>query len=489
MRVDDLLAERRAGVLLHPTALPGATGAGALGAPAEAMLDFLAAAGCTLWQMLPVGPVHADRSPYRALSLYAGGEHLIGTRALRGEAWLRAGATGARHGARRHFLRFAAERFAAAAPAAEREAFDAYRAREADWLPAYALFRVLRRLHRGAAWPTWPAPWRDGPQAAFAALPAPLRHAVEREAFAQFVFHRQWRTFKHAANARGVLLFGDLPIYPAHDSADVWANRRLFRVDARGAPLETAGVPPDAFAPQGQWWGAPVYDWARMAAEDYAWWVQRVRVQAERFDLLRVDHFRGYEAYWAIPAHARSAAEGDWCPGPGAAPFLRLQALPQPPALVAEDLGTITPAVEALRDALRMPGTRVLQFAFDGDPHNPHLPDRYAEATVACTGTHDNDTALGWWRGLDAAARARVRAALGTWTEPMPWPLLRAVLASKARLAVLPMQDLLGLDSHARFNIPGTVGRNWRWRLRAPLLTPALAARMRAALRAGERCA
>lgn len=488
MDTGTLFATRRAGVLLHPTALPRAHGQGALGEAARRMLDFLAASGCALWQMLPVGPVHADRSPYRALSLCAGGEHLIDLHALRGEPWLRAGATGARHGARRRFLHFAADRFAAAAPAALRDAYDTFRARERAWLPAYALFRVLRRLRRGAAWPDWPSPWREGPEAATAALSPALRRAVEREAFVQFVFQRQWDALREAAHARGVLLCGDLPIYPAYDSADVWADRRLFRLDARGAPLESAGVPPDAFAPEGQWWGSPLYDWARMAEEDYAWWVERVRVQGERFDLLRIDHFRGYEAYWSVPARARTAAEGCWCPGPGAEPFLRVRALPDPPALLAEDLGTITPAVEALRDALRLPGMRVLQFAFDGDPANPHLPRNYVEACVAYSGTHDNDTTLAWWRASGAATRTRVREALGAFREPMPWPLLQAVLDSKAGLAVLPLQDLLELDSRARFNTPGTVEGNWCWRLPPRRLTPELAARVRTALRAAGRC-
>lgn len=478
---------RRAGVLLHPTSLPGSRGQGALGAAMGSFIEFMQRAGLRVWQMLPLGPVHADRSPYRALSLNAGGEHLICLRHLRAERWMRRGRGWGRPTARARFLRLAAQCFARHASPATHAQFKAFAQHHRDWLEPYCAFRVLRRQFRGAPWQDWPAYWRDNAAEAFARLSEQAPESLEREKIIQFLFERQWHALRKIAAAKRITLFGDLPFYPALDSVDVWYHRSLFQLDAHGRPLATAGVPPDAFAPLGQAWGAALYDWERMAADDFAWWRARMRVQGERFDLLRLDHFRGFEAYWAIPAGTTPPGEGRWCPGPGAALLSALRAEPGLPPLVAEDLGMITPEVEALRREFALPGTRVLRFAFDGDPANPHLPRNHEADAVVCTGTHDNDTLAGWWRRLDAATREQVRETLGLDDTPSPERLLDALMASPAALAIVPMQDVLGLGSGARMNVPGRAEGNWRWRLRRDQMAPETALHLHDALRRSGR--
>jgi 4-alpha-glucanotransferase len=475
--------QRRAGLLLHPTALPVEPGAGALGRAAHDFLDFLAAAGVGVWQMLPIHPVHADHSPYQPLSLFAGGEHLLCPLHLASGDSTHPGAPADRRSNR---LRAAAlsmlEEGGEFAPD-----FEAFCRREQAWLDRYCGFQLLRMRFHGHAWYDWPRPWRGAAMDAVAQLrrDSPTDFAVEQAV--QYLFQGQWRDLHSAAAARGILLFGDLPMYPAIDSAEVWAEPHLFRIDADGHPLEAGGAPPDAFSAEGQRWGGAVHDWQAMADDGYRWWAARLERQSRLFDVLRLDHFRGFQAYWSIPAHAAGAAEGHWQPGPGRALFERLAQVPGLKPLVAEDLGDITPEVEALRTELGLPGTRVLQFAFDGNPGNPHLPQHYGPDTAAYTGTHDNDTTLGWWRTLDPATQARVRDMVGE--GDMPWPLNRALLASPAALAVLPMQDVLGLGSEARFNVPGTVGGNWIWRMSADMPCPTIAARLRDVIEASGRSA
>lgn len=476
---------RRAGVLLHPTSLPGSRRLGALGEAAFGFLDFMRRAGLRVWQMLPLGPVHEDRSPYRSLSLDAGGEHLICLYQLGDAAWWpgRPPAGMSRH----RILATVAHRFIEQADADERESCRSFIERQRDWLEPYCAFRVLRRRYRGLSWQQWPPVWRDGADDAVARLTRCAAGELQRERVVQFLFDRQWRALHRAASTCGIALFGDVPFYPALDSVDVWRHRHLFQLDARGWPLATAGVPPDAFAPEGQAWGAPVYDWARMAEDGFAWWRARLRVQGARFDLLRLDHFRGFEAYWSIPSGA-AAAQGSWQQGPAAALFDALAAEPGLPALVAEDLGTITPTVEALRRAFALPGTRVLQFAFDGNPANPHLPCNHEADAVAYTGTHDNDTLAGWWSHAPPAQRDRVASMLGLSLRSCnPQRLIEALLASPAALAILPMQDVLGLDSDARMNVPGRALGNWQWRLRRAASIAGRADPLRAMLSASGR--
>jgi 4-alpha-glucanotransferase len=436
------LDRRRAGVLLHPSALLGS--GGALGAAARGLIDWLADGGFSVWQVLPLGPTGADASPYWARSDHAGNPALIDWRE---------------------------------APAADahRSEYARFRALTAAWLDDYALFEALAAAHGGAAWWQWPAAERDRRPAALAAARLALASRIEQHCYEQWVFERQWNALREYAHARGVLLFGDLPIYVAPDSAAVWSERAQFRLDAAGRPLAVAGVPPDYFSADGQLWGNPLYDWQQARRDGFAFWRARLARQLERFDLVRIDHFRGLAAHWAVPAGAATAREGEWLPTPGAELLAALRAGGVPLPLVAEDLGYITSDVEGLRRDFDLPGMRVLQFGFDGSPLNPHLPHNYVRHTVAYSGTHDNDTALGWYRTLEPAAAARVDDYLGCRPADMPLALVRAVLASVAELAVIPVADVLALGSEARFNTPGTVGGNWQWRLPGAALTPALA--------------
>lgn len=434
MRFPGGIERRTAGVLLHPTSLPGPGPTGRLDANARAFVDWLAAAGFRVWQMLPTGPVDDYACPYQPRSAFAGDTRLIDPDGPDGAADLAD-----------------------------------FRVRSAGWLDDWTLFAALRRqLDR--AWTEWPVALRDREPDAMAAARAEHAAAIEAETRDQCRFEAQWRQLRAYAAARGVLLFGDLPIYCAHDSADAWARRHLFALDAAGGITDEAGVPPDAFSDTGQHWGQPLHDWAAHAAEGWRWWIERLRVLAARFDLLRIDHFRGFCAAWSIPPAAEDARSGHWVSGPGRAPFDAIAADLGDLPLIAEDLGTITEDVHALRDALGLPGMRVLQFAFDGGPDNPHRPGEHPEWSVAYTGTHDNDTLLGWWRALDADARARALAELGAEPAAMPAAAIDALLHSRARLAMLPLQDVLGLGSEARMNVPGERDGNWRWRFAAGAL-------------------
>lgn len=480
-----LFRERRAGVLLHPTSLPPADGHnrddgnGALGAAAHRFLDFLAEAGFSLWQMLPIGPTHADRSPYQLLSAHAGNTELICLQGLCENGWL--DETAARELPRRNALQAAARRFfqASGGDVELGARYASFRRAEAGWLDDFALFIALREQRGDAPWWLWPQPLRRRDPGALAAAASALRERMDGVCFEQFVFFEQWQALRARAKARGIHLFGDMPIFVSHDSADVWTHQNLFQLDENGCPRVVAGVPPDYFSATGQRWGNPLYDWDAMRARGFDWWLRRLRGQLDYFDLIRIDHFRGFEALWEIPAGAATAVQGRWVAAPGEAlldAFFRHD--PQLP-LVAENLGVITEEVEALRRRFSLPGMLILQFAFDGSPHNPYLPHRHDPLEVVYTGTHDNDTTVGWYRTLDDATRARVDAYLGHSSEAMPWPLIRAALASVARLAVLPMQDLLELDGGARMNVPGTSAGNWRWRVDVSKLTPELAGRLR----------
>jgi 4-alpha-glucanotransferase len=398
-----------------------------------------------VWQTLPLGPVNEASSPYQSDSAFAGNTALVGEHEP------------------------------------DEQGYAEFCETHRYWLEDYVLYRALRR-HQAQPWYRWPAELRDREPAALAAVRAELQEPLERERRAQHGFFSAWQSLKAHAGAAGIYLFGDLPLFAAHDSADVWCHRQLFCVDEAGRMTETAGAPPDAFAADGQDWGCPQYRWEDCAAEGFRWWTERLRVQAACFDLLRIDHFRGLQASWAIPAGAATAREGHWKAVPGDAWFAAVRAALGRYAFVAEDLGYITPEVHALRRRLGLPGMHVLQFAFEGDPHSTHLPHNHEAAGVVYTGTHDNDTTLGWWQALDRASRERTLGYLDHPGEAMPWPLLRAALGSVCELAVLPLQDCLGLDAAARMNRPGTVQGNWRWRCPGGVLDAGLAGKLRALL-------
>jgi 4-alpha-glucanotransferase len=425
-----VLDRRRAGVLLHLAAL----GPGALGEPGHAFVDWLAGAGFTVWQILPVGPTGTDGSPYWLGSDHAGNPSFIDE---------------------------------AARPRAAGHEFDDFQRDNAGWLPDYALFTALRAVLAGAAWIDWPAPLRERDPRALEAARLQHRERIAEIVATQFAFHVQWRELRRHAASRGVRLFGDLPIYVAQDSVETWAHREQFLLDAAGRPSFVAGVPPDYFSAEGQRWGNPLYDWARMRTDGFAYWRERVRAQLARFDLLRIDHFRGLAAHWAVPAAAPTARDGSWVPTPGAELFGALARDFAGLPFVAEDLGVITPDVTALRREFGLPGMKVLQFGFDGAGDNPHLPHMHAADEVVYAGTHDNDTVRGWLSALDGETLRRVCFYLRAPPADVPEAMLRAVLGSVGRLAVVQMQDLLELGSEARYNTPGTVTGNWAWRLPA----------------------
>lgn len=483
---------RASGVLLHPTSLPGPDGIGDLGPGASAWLKWLGEAGCRWWQVLPLGPTGYGDSPYQSGSSFAGNPLLISLDLAREDGLLREQDFERRpsfpgdrveYGAviahKDGMLRLAARRFVeGGAPGLEAE-FRRFCRAQGDWLEDYALFSALKRAHGGAAWVEWPEPLARRRTPAIRRAAEQAKAEVEAEKFLQFVFARQWAGVRREAAARGITLVGDVPIFVAHDSADVWANRGLFRLDRSGHPTVVAGVPPDVFTATGQRWGNPLYRWRVLRDDRYSWWVARLRSTLEKVDRVRLDHFLGFHAYWEVPAHSATAAIGRWVPGPGAHLFDRLKrALGELP-IIAEDLGVITPGVIALRERFDLPGMKILQFAFGAGADHEFLPHNYPRRCVVYTGTHDNDTARGWYESAPEAERDRCRRYLGVDGHDIAWDLIRAAWASVAEAAVAPLQDVLSLGSEARMNLPGRADGNWRWRVQPHQLTSELAGRLR----------
>ena len=448
------LSQRRAGVVCHLTSLPGPGPGGTLGDDARRFVEFLAESRLRLWQLLPLNPPDAHGSPYQSMSLSACSTALVDWRLVDAEGGVLA----------------RIERAGGA--------FDDFCREHAGWLDDFALFAVAAE-HFDAPWWRWPAPLRHRDPDALAAFGQVHRQALETVRARQFVVYEQWRRLRREANDRDIVLLGDMPLYPALASADVWAHQQFFQLDAEGQPLQVAGVPPDYFSATGQLWGNPLYAWDALAADGFRWWLARLQVQLALFDVVRIDHFRGLEAYWSVPAGAVDAMGGRWCEAPGAELLQALKAAFPALPLVAEDLGVITPEVETLRDRFDLPGMRVLQFAFSGDPHNPHLPQHYVPHSLAYTGTHDNDTTLGWYQSLPAVLRGEVDRFLGG-HPAMPWAMIERVFASSANSALAPMQDYLELDGRARMNTPGLADGNWRWRFEGAQLDARLARQIRA---------
>ena len=472
------LDQRASGVLLHITSLPGPHGSGDFGPAAYHFIDWLEAAGQRLWQLLPMQPPGPGHSPYQSVSAFAGSPWMVALEPLAGRGWVELGEVPAFDTRRVDFdavapwrmaqLREAAQGFFARAEAADCEAFAMWCRAESHWLDDYALFMALEGAHAGAPWWEWDRPLARRDPAALAT--AAVTHAGELAfwRFVQWCFEAQWSAVKAYANARGVAIMGDLPIFVAHHSADCWARPDLYFLDADFQPTVVAGVPPDFFSAIGQRWGNPLYRWDRMAAEGHAWWVARVRRMLAHADLFRIDHFRGFAGYWEVPAASPTAIDGRWVAGPGKALFDALEAALGRLPIVAEDLGVVTPDVEALLEACGYPGMRVLQFAFGDDARHAFLPHNHVPNTVVYTGTHDNDTLAGWWRSASEAERRFAAAYLGEsgeGDEPLHWKFIRAASLSVARRAVFPLQDLLGLSSEHRMNTPGLMGgSNWAWR-------------------------
>ncbi len=459
---------RRAGLLLHPTSLPGGFDNGDLGPEAYRFVDFMAACGFTVWQTLPLGPPHDDLSPYSAQSAHAGNPRLIALEPLIEAGWLKpdGGPRTDEDGWTYRQRRLVEARQGFEKAGQERGEHAAFLDRHRIWLDDFALYQAIRAGRERSAWFDWPRELRDRHPETLADIRRQYGENIAQCRFEQFLFYRQWAALKQYANERGILVFGDIPLFVGYDSADVWARRDCFLLDDEGRPEVVAGVPPDYFSATGQLWGNPHYAWEKMRADGFQWWKERIRTQLTQFDLLRIDHFRGLEAYWEIPASAETAVAGRWRLAPGDELFRALRAEFGRLPLVAEDLGIITPEVEALRDTHGLPGMKVLHFAFGGGADNPYLPHNHVLNSVVYTGTHDNNTTLGWFDELDERTRAHLFDYLGGDPKLMPALLARCAFASVARLAVVPMQDVLALGGDHRMNRPGVADGCWRWRFR-----------------------
>ena len=485
--------------------MPGRFGIGDLGPAAYEFADFLSAAGQKLWQVLPLNPTGYGDSPYQCFSAFAGNPLLLSLERLRDAGTLQASdlaqapsfpEDSVEYGKVIEFklgvLRHAAQVFLAEAAPGERAEFERFCENAGSWLDEYALFMALKDQHRGAMWTRWDAPLRRRDPAALREWSRKLTKELAALKYWQFEFFRQWETLQRYCQERHIRFMGDVPIYVAHDSADVWAHPELFYLDEQGAPAVMSGVPPDYFSATGQLWGNPIYRWDVLAAGGYQWWVERFRAAFSLFGIVRLDHFRGFEAYWEVPGDAKTAMHGRWVKGPGQEFFSTLQKAFGELPIVAENLGVITPEVEKLRHQFGLPGMSLLQFAFGNDPQGPSFrPHNYARDLVAYTGGHDNDTTVGWWQSSGVGdstrtaedvrkERAFARAYLGLQDDAqIHWAMIRAVIASVADVAVVPLQDVLGLGTEARMNLPGTVSGNWKWRYRAGALTQDLTERLR----------
>ncbi len=484
--------ERASGVLLHPTSLPGPYGIGDLGPEAYRFVNFLAESGCRLWQVLPLGPTGFGDSPYQCFSAFAGNPYLISPDLLIQEGLLTEANLQPLPGFPQAHVDFgtvipwktalldrAHQRFQQGSFPELKAAFAAFQEEHAAWLPDFALFMALKEAQGGRPWTAWDPPLRDRDPQALQQTRRELAEAVERQAFRQFLFFRQWAALREHAHRLGVQLIGDIPIFVAHDSADVWVHRDLFHLDAQGNPTVVAGVPPDYFSPTGQLWGNPLYRWEVHRERGYDWWLARFAAVLDLVDIVRLDHFRGFAAYWEVPAGQPTAEHGRWVPGPSADFFEAVQRRFGDLPIIAEDLGEITPDVVELRDHFGLPGMKILVFAFGGGADNPFLPHNYTPNCVVYTGTHDNDTARGWYERVSETERDHARRYLHTDGQNIAWDLIRTAWASVAVFAIAPMQDLLGLGNEARMNYPGRAAGNWAWRMSSDAITASLSARLR----------
>ena len=480
---------RAAGILLHPTSLPGPHGVGDLGAAAYRFVETLEAARQTIWQMMPLGPVGLGNSPYAASSAFAGFPLLIALDQVMGRGWLDQSDLEAPEfpPAQVQFqdaaafklerLRKAFGRFETAASGEDRAALDAFGKQQGDWLDDFALFMALKDAHGGSGWMDWDRPLALRDPSALAKASTELAADVRFHQWVQWVFFSQWASVRQYANERGITIVGDIPIFVALDSADVWVHRTQFQMDDE-RPKAVAGVPPDAFSKTGQRWGNPLYDWERMAENGYRWWLDRFKATLELVDTVRLDHFRGFAAYWRVPADEKTAINGTWVAGPGKALFDAIAAEFGHIPMIVEDLGEITPDVIALRESLGFPGMKVLQFAFGDDAHgtprgeNPYLPHNYEPNCAVYTGTHDNDTTVGWFKSLSREERASVLRYVGSDGKRIARDLTRLAWQSVASVAVIPLQDLLELGPEARMNVPGRPEDNWTWRYQDGMIRP-----------------
>jgi 4-alpha-glucanotransferase len=490
-----MLDFRASGVLLHPTSLPSRFGIGDLGENAYRFVDFLANSDQQIWQILPIGPTGYGNSPYLSYSALAGNPLLISPVILQQQdllTWEELQNLPDFPQDQVDFeevikmkmplLRKASDRFKAIASDEDKEEFQRFCNRQNDWLSDYALFMSLKDAHHGSGWNQWPADISARQPQAMAEWAAKLTDDIFFHKFVQYQFFGQWQNLKQYANEKGIKLFGDIPIYVAHDSVDVWAHRSIFQLDPdTGEAALMAGVPPDYFSDTGQLWGNPVYNWQELEKTDFKWWIRRVEAILEYVDIVRIDHFRGFQAYWAVPHGETTAMNGTWLDAPGDEFFQRLDKQLGKLPIVAEDLGVITPEVEALRDKFNFPGMKILQFAFDGDRANGFLPYNYTNRNcIVYTGTHDNDTTIGWFNERSPEDQARVSDYLGcVGNDGIHWAMIRLALSSVGNTAVLPFQDILGLGTDAKMNTPSQATGNWSWRCRAEAFNDELSGRLK----------
>lgn len=481
---------RSAGILLHPTSLPGPYGVGDLGPTAHTWVDWLARAKQKYWQILPLGPTGYGDSPYQSFSSFAGSPYLISPELLVKDGLLKKNDLGSLHfvadrvdfGPVIHFklrmLDRAWENFRHGSAAPLKPLFAEFCKEQASWLDDYSLFMALKQAHKGQGLKAWPARLVRREPAAMQDARKELAQIVGLHQFTQFLFFRQWRELKKHANQMGVRLIGDVPIFVSPDSADLWANPQFFQVDDKCQPTVVAGVPPDYFSQTGQLWGNPLYHWEKIKATGYAWWIARLKATLHTVDVVRLDHFRGFEAYWEVQAGMPTAEKGKWIKGPGTDLFDALRNALGGLPLIAEDLGLITPEVDTLREKLGLPGMRVLQFAFGDTPQNRFLPHHYEKNTVVYTGTHDNDTTHGWYSQLGGDESDFVRRYLARDGNDIAWDFIRLAWGSVADYAIAPLQDVLSLGSEARLNSPGRPSGNWSWRYQSDALTDGLQDRL-----------
>jgi len=486
------MRQRASGILLHVTSLPSRGGIGDLGPAAYSFLDFLAPAGQSIWQVLPLGPTGLGNSPYSTVSAFAGNPLLISLERLAERGWIESQRLESlpTHVGRVDFdqvvaskiplLREAAENFLRLAPASMRESYELFCSRQSWWLDDYALFAVLRPLHNLEPWNRWPKEIATRKPEALTRVRREFAQQIAVERVIQFAFFEQWQALHAECTRRAIRIMGDVAIFLNFDSVDVWTHPDIFYLNEDLEPEVISGVPPDAFSETGQRWGNPLYRWDVLKQRGYDWWVRRLRWTLENCDLARIDHFRGFESYWEIPADEPTAVNGRWVAGPGHDLFDTLRRELGDVPLIAEDLGVITPEVEALREQQQLPGMKVLQFAFGDINAHVYLPHRYQENTVVYTGTHDNDTTAGWWDHASDAERHAAGTYFGPEMDGIHWAMIRAALTSVARLALIPLQDVLGLGSEARMNMPSVPEGNWGWRYAPDSLTPELAAKLAA---------
>lgn len=487
---EDKTNHRYSGVLVHPTSFPSPYGIGDMGRGAHEFIDFLTMAGQHLWQVLPLGPSGNGNSPYQSYSVFAGQTLLISPELLIEKKLLTEADVHPipEFNADRvdydkvttyktSLFKKAYEHFRHTADKNLLEEYDSFQSNNQYWLDDYCLYMAGKDYHNGLPWYEWEDSLLDPTPKERASWMKLLTSEIDYYRFIQFAFFSQWYELKDYANKKGIAIIGDIPIFTAPDSADVWANKELFKLDSKGHPLEVAGVPPDYFSATGQLWGNPLYDWDAMKDDGYRWWIERVRNQLDQVDYIRIDHFRGFEAYWAVPAGEETAMNGKWKKGPGEALFEAIQkALGEELPIFAEDLGIITPEVEKLRDTLGFPGMKILQFGFDGTGESTFLPHQLSTRNCICyTGTHDNDTTCGWYEHTSEQNKDKVRRYMNTDASSVSWDFIRTCLGTIAKYAIFPVQDLLKLGSEHRMNTPGTATGNWEFRYRSGLLDEGMA--------------